>query len=151
MALLLVDSVCEWNGRAGPAESKDNELRALGALVCQCDASSSFSATFCQASSLYGRSKHEIRPPPGKLSPDVHSPDNSEAATAGAETGQVESFELEGDAAQTATAAAHAKELFVPPRLAWPAAAAAEKPSTTTQRRITGKQLLVARERAVRE
>ena len=95
MALLLVDSVCEWNGRAGPAESKDNELRALGALVCQCDASSSFSATFCQASSLYGRSKHEIRPPPGKLSPDVHSPDNSEAATAGAETGQEESFELE--------------------------------------------------------
>ena len=95
MALLLVDSVCEWNGRAGPAESKDNELRALGALVCQCDASSSFSATFCQAYSLYGRSKHEIRPPPGKLSPDVHSPDNSEAATAGAETGQVESFELE--------------------------------------------------------
>ena len=85
MALLLVDSVCEWNGRAGPAESKDNGC--VGALVCQCDASSSFNATFCQASSLYGRSKHEIRPPPGKLSPDVHSPDNSEAATAGAETG----------------------------------------------------------------
>ena len=61
---------------------------------------------------------------------------------------------LEGDAAQTATAAAHAKELFVPPRLAWPAAAAAEKPSTTTQRRVDAigeQRSLVAREREFRE
>ena len=40
--------------------------------------------------------------------------------------------DTEGDAAQAATAAAHAKELFVPPRLARPPTAAAEKPSTTT-------------------
>ena len=51
-------------------------------------------ATFLHSLRSVGPLAPKIRPPPGKPSADVPSPHISEVATAGAQLGQVESFEL---------------------------------------------------------